>query len=155
MASEKQYLFFKSLYDEEVQRTQQLRDHAKNYLSLATFYSAFVAFVVQQIKPSTPLPIAIFLASVICMLLAFLLALWASGIASFEVANNPEEIVDEFGDKPMSDEAFFDNRIADFVVASEGNCEVNDKKALQLVIAGYVLLGGIVLHACFIILSIA
>jgi hypothetical protein len=155
MASEKQFLFFKSLYDEEVQRTQQLRDHAKNYLSLATFYSAFVAFVVQQMRPSTPLPIAIFLASVICMLLAFLLALWASGIADFEVANNPEDVVDEFGDEPMSDEAFFDNRIGDFVVASEGNSEVNDRKAFQLVIAGYALLGGIVLHACFIVLSIA
>jgi hypothetical protein len=140
MASEKQFLFFKSLYDEEVQRTQQLRDHAKNYLSLATFYSAFVAFVVQQMRPSTPLPIAIFLASVICMLLAFLLALWASGIADFEVANNPEDVVDEFGDKPMSDEAFFDNRIGDFVVASEGNSEVNDRKAFQLVMAGDTLL---------------
>jgi hypothetical protein len=155
MASEKQYLFFKSLYDEEAGRTRQLRDHAKNYLSLATFYSAFVAFAIQQIKPSTFLPKVAFFATVICMLSAFLLALLASGIASFEIANDPKNIVDQFGDDPMSDEEFFDNRIADFVVACDRNSKVNDKKALQLMFGGYALLGGILLHACFIILSIA
>jgi hypothetical protein len=154
MASEKQYLFFKSLYDEETERTKQLRDHAKNYLSLATFYSAFVAFAIQQKASVLCVQKVVFFATVLCMLSAFLLALWASGIASFEVANDPEAIVDQFGDEPMSDEEFFDNRIADFVVACERNSLVNDRKALELAIAGYALIGGIFLHACFIILSI-
>jgi hypothetical protein len=54
--SEKQYLFFKSLYDEETERTKQLYEHAKNYLSLAAFYSAFIVFAIQHLKPSAGRP---------------------------------------------------------------------------------------------------
>jgi hypothetical protein len=37
MATEKQYLFFKSVYDEETARQASLQDRPKYYLSIITF----------------------------------------------------------------------------------------------------------------------
>ena len=51
MATEKQYAFFKALYDEEVARQASLADRAKTYLSLITFYSAFILFAVEKLRP--------------------------------------------------------------------------------------------------------
>jgi hypothetical protein len=151
MATEQQFAFFKSLYDEESKRAQELHDHAKNNLGLATLYSAFILFVVEKLRPDTACSTAIFVSTVLCMLAAFLLSLWATQISIYEAVNEPADVLSEFGDIPPTDEEFFDNRIADYTVAYERDSLVNDRKAIQLLVARYFLLVGIALHACYFI----
>lgn len=155
MATEKQYLFFKSIYDEENERWKQIRDHARNYLSLTTLYSAFILFVIDKLRPESCLSKIVFLGAILSTLAAFLMSLWAAKVSEFEGLSDPSEIVEQFEDSPMSDEAFFDQRIADYVVASERNAKVNDDKATKVEVAGYLLLLGILLQACYFILKVA
>jgi hypothetical protein len=155
MATLKQYEFFNSLYDEESARTDELHGYGKTYLSLATFYSAFVAFVVEKLRPDTTATKILFLATVVCMLGAFFISLWSMKVSNFEAVTTPRDVIDQFDeDEPMTDEEFFDNRIADYVVAYERNSVVNDRKARQVEIAGYAILMGIFLHACYITVRI-
>jgi hypothetical protein len=81
MATEKQHLFFKGMYDEESARQLLLADHAKVYLSLMTFYSAFVLFAAEKLRPDTVCLKVIFVATVGSTLSAFLLSL--SGLSMF------------------------------------------------------------------------
>jgi hypothetical protein len=152
VATEKQFEFFKSLYAEETAREGQLQEHAKAYLSLATLYSAFVLFVVDKLKPDSIANRSVFIAAIACMLGSFLLSLFATKVSNYEAVNEPQDIIEQFGDAPMSDEEFFDLRIADYAVACERNSQVNDKKAFQLVVAAYLLLAGIALQACYLII---
>jgi hypothetical protein len=151
MATEKQFAFFKSLYDEECKRGEELHDHAKNNLGLVTLYSAFILFVIEKLRPESTCSKLIFVATILCMLAAFLLSLWATQISIYEAVNEPADILEELGDSQPDDEDFFDDRIADYTVAYERDSEVNDKKANQLLVARYFLLVGIALHACYFI----
>jgi hypothetical protein len=149
MATEKQYLYFKGLYDEESARQASLADRAKVYLSLMTFYSAFVLFAAEKLKPDTLVLKVLFVATVASTLSAFLLSLWSIRIAEYEALNDPQEIILGFGTSAPRDEDFFDDRMVDFAVAYQRNSNVNDKKAAQLTWAGFLLLVGIFLHACY------
>jgi hypothetical protein len=149
MATEKQLDFFRSLYEEESKRAELLGDHAKNNLSLATLYSAFIFFVAEKQPSQTILTKALFLAAVFSMLGAFLLSLWATQIANYEALADPKDILDRLGDAPPTDDDFFDDRIVDYTVAYGRNSDVNDKKAARLQFARYLLLAGIVFHAAY------
>jgi hypothetical protein len=152
MATEKQYAFFQSLYLEESERASVLADHAKNNLGLATFYSAFILFVVEKPGPTvTSYSKWIFIAAVVCMLGAFLLSLWATQISVYEAITEPADVLAAYEDSPPTDEDFFDDRIADYTVAYEKNSLVNDRKANELLVARYFLLAGIALHATYFI----
>jgi hypothetical protein len=150
--AEKQYLFFKSIYDEEKARQTSLQDRAKTYLTLVTFYSAFVLFVVEKLTPIDVCTLLVFLAAMGSMGIAFLLCIWALNVSEYEALNNPEEILnEEFSKAAPSDEDFFGSRCADYTVAYTRNSAVNDKKANLVWGAGYLLLAGIVLHAVYFV----
>jgi len=149
MASEKQYLYFKFLYDEEEKRFSTLQDHAKNNLTLVTLYSAFLGFAFDKEKISNFVSLTLFTAAMLLMVFAFLTSLWATQISTYEAPSDPEEILAEMGDTPPSDDEFFDDRIVDFSVAYKRNSNVNDSKASWLSLARYSLLLGIFVHACY------
>lgn len=77
MATQQQFSYFKSIYDEENARQTSLQDRAKYYLSLVTFYSAFILFVAQNLKPDTLTFKLVFVTMIVSMLAAFLLSLWS------------------------------------------------------------------------------
>jgi hypothetical protein len=154
VATEQQFAYFKSVYDEENARQALLQERAKNYLSLATFYSAFVLFVVEKLRPETTTPKIVFVATVGSMLAAFLFSLWSVRVSEYEALNDPEEIIHNFGTTPPEDQDFFDDRIVDYAVAYKRNSEVNDRKAFQLTLAGHLILVGIFMHAIYILLKI-
>jgi hypothetical protein len=135
MASEKQYDFFKLLYDEESAREKQLNEGAKHLMSLATLYSAFAIYAVKDAQfdrwDKVGFGIAIGL-----MLVTFLAALMTLRVKTFEAITTPRRALKSFGKAPLSDAAFYDRRIADLVVATERNCKVNDRKARMLALAG-------------------
>ncbi|MEY9106947.1 hypothetical protein ABH999_003143 [Bradyrhizobium yuanmingense] len=152
MASEKQYLFFKSLYDEENERTKLLGEHAKNNLGLVTVYSAFIIFVMdKQVVSMTTIGKWLFIGAILLMLASILLSLLATQVAEFEVSTLPSKIFENFGDSAPTDEDFFDDRIADYSVACENNSVVNDRKAKTLTVARYLLLAGVAAHAAYFI----
>jgi hypothetical protein len=152
MATENQFAFFKSLYDEENERAKILGEHAKNNLGLATLYSAFILFVIEkQIADITWSGKLFFCGAILLMLGAFLLSLMATQIASYQIPNEPTDIIEAFGDNPPTDEEFFDDRIIEYALACETNSSVNDRKADTLRYARYLLLGGIALHASYFV----
>jgi hypothetical protein len=151
MATEKQFQYFKSLYDEENAREEWLAQLAKTYLSLVTLYSAFVFFVAEARYRCKHTDL---FATVAAMALSFLLSLWSAKVSEYEAPSDPQEIIEEFGDSPPTDEDFFDERIIDFAVAYTRNSEVNDRKANQLTVAGYAILAGIVLQATYMAIRI-
>jgi len=155
VATEKQYAFFKSLYDEEGERAKILAEHAKNNLGLATLYSAFILFVVEkQVADIAWWAKLLFCSAVLFMLGAFLLSLMATQIAAYQIPNEPTDIIERLGNNPPSDDDFFDDRIIDYALACETNSSVNDRKADMLLYARYALLGGIALHASYFVARI-
>ena len=155
MATEKQYLFYKLLFDEESAREKQLREHAKTYLSLSTLYSAFVIFVADKSLGQIASTIKyVSVSSILFMAIAFSSSLLVTQVAKYEAITDPSDVTEQFGDTQMDDGVFFDNRIAAFTVACERNANVNNKKVVLLQIAGYSLLVGIFLHAGFFVLRI-
>lgn len=154
MTSEEVFPVFKSLYDDERKRTQELNDHAKNNLSLATLYSGFVIFVVEKFPPSSLCNKLLFAGTVLCMLAAFFLSLLATQIAGFEEPRRPRDMAAQFAESGYDVEDFFQWRIADFTVAAERNAGVNDGRAVKLTFARYFLLLGIALHALYFLFRI-
>jgi hypothetical protein len=153
MATKEQYEFYKLLYDEENAREKQLREQARNYLSLATLYSAFVIFGADKALPSISWPAkCAFIASIVFMAAAFVLSLWVLQASKYEAIASPSDVTNQFGEASMTNEEFFDNRIADLTVACERNISVDDRKAVYLGLSGYAVLIGIFLHAGFFIL---
>ena len=154
MATEKQYLFFKSVYDEETARQASLQDRAKYYLSIITVYSAFILFVAEKLKPTTFTHKLVFVVAVGSMLAGFLFSLWSMKISAYETPSDPNEIIDGFQTAPPTDDDFFDDRIIDYAVAYERNSAVNDSKADQLTLAGYCMLVGLTAHALYVALRL-
>ncbi len=154
MATERQYSFFKTLYEEENERGKTLSEHAKNNLTLTTVYSAFVLLPFKNIRISGETEKWIFICGVLLMILSILISLWATNIATYEAVTEPEKVLDKYGVHPPNDEDFFDDRIIDFSVAYRRNTAVNDAKASHLYLARYILLGGVALHATYVIINV-
>jgi hypothetical protein len=149
MASEKQMEFFKYLFDLESERRKLLRATATTYLTLSTFYSAFVFFVAEKLRPIEFLPKLLFAAAVVSMIVAFVLSLWVIQVSSLYVPTRPNAVIGQYGEHPPSDADFFDNRIIDFSVAYNANSPLNDRKARTLAAAGGSMLAGLIFHALF------
>jgi hypothetical protein len=154
MASKNQFDVFKSLYEEDIDRSSTLGDHAKTNLSLATFYSAFILFGIGSSKPEDILGSSIIGLAIIFMFFSFLFSLFATQITRYEAASNPKKILEAFGDKPPLDDDFFDDRIIDFTYAYGVNSRINDRKATQLWLARYFLLTGITFHLSFFVIRL-
>lgn len=146
--SKDQYSFFVKLYDEESAREKQLNDNGKNNLSLVAVYSAFVIFVTEKMRPENLYLKGLFVGVIAFMLAAFFLTLRLLAIKKYEAITLPATVIDAYKEKPTSSN-FFDDRIADIFVATERNTIVNNNKARQLYIAGYLILVGIGLHGIF------
>jgi hypothetical protein len=154
MATERQFEFFKSLFEAEIGRRALLQGHAKDNLALATFYSAFILFVVEKFTPTTIVTKALFVLCVGAMMVSFFLSLLATQVASYEVPTKPSAILERFGGRPPTDDEFFDERIVDYAVAYERCVPINDRKARLLLVARYLLLAGVLSHASYFIVGI-
>jgi len=153
MATEKQFAFFQYLFEQENARGDKLNEYGKNAIALVTGYSGFVLWVAENMKAHlTDYWVRFLFLDVIgFMLIALVAALWATRLAEYQVLNDPEAVVRQFGPAAMADEAFYDNRIADATVATQWNSGVNDRKARWLVVAAALLVSGIFFHAVFFV----
>ncbi|MGX5802626.1 hypothetical protein ACWGS9_15440 [Bradyrhizobium sp. Arg314] len=155
MATQGQYDFFRLLYDQENSREGTLNQHSGRLLSLITFYSAFIIYIADR-SGNLPWVTKVVLAAAIgSMLCGFLMIVWGGRVANFEALNSPDDVIGQFPEhEGMTDERFFDLRIADFSVATERNSKVNDRRADALLWASYCLATGIALHAAYFFLRI-
>src|SRR5947209_7453802 len=129
MPSKEQLVFFESLYKAENKRSEILREHAKTNTGLATFYSAFVIFVIEKLRPETWPTFAIFILTVSSLMIAFFLSLWATQIASYERVVDGTQLLRSFDEGYPTEDRFFAERMVDYAVAAERNAVVNDRKA--------------------------
>lgn len=138
MATREQLDFFRFLYDEEERRYGQLESRAKLYLSVIALFLATLIFKLDDAQKSIAiLGAPWWLVLVEGILLATALAFVVIGvfIRVYEGVADPEDIVNGFGDEAPSNESFFDDRIADYVVATVRNSAMNDRAARFLEIA--------------------
>jgi hypothetical protein len=149
MATIQQYEVFKFIFEEQKTREGHLLERSKLYLSLVTFYSAFLLFVGKDLVPRTLLHWFVFALSTVFLLVAFLLSLHSAVVKKYEAIQNPKNIIKTYGDAPPADEDFLDDRIVDLAVAWERNSSVNDSKAKVLYWAGLALLSGMAAHAAY------
>jgi hypothetical protein len=156
MASKDQCAFFEKLYNEECTREATLNGYSSGLVSLITLFSGVVLFAAEhsdKVKLTSPINKYTFFGTICSMTVGFLLAIFARQLVRYEALTDPDSVIAQFGDSPMSDEEFFDNRIADYQAAINANVSVNDTKANRLVASTYCLGLSILLYAALFVLS--
>jgi ABC-type iron transport system FetAB ATPase subunit len=156
MASQNQYGVFKAMYDEESARWKDLMDRAKTYISLVTLFSGLLIFkgsdvteylgAALQVRVPFVLGAALFIGSLIAIVLS-------TTVREYEGSGDPERIINELPeDEVMTDEAFFDDRIAELAAATANNAQQNERLARGLHITSWLLIAG---TSCIFIAFIA
>jgi hypothetical protein len=152
MATEKQYQFFKSLYDEETARYSELINRAKIYFSIITFYLGALAFKADsaiELAERYRCPKLLYLSVGILFIIALSLTIVVLGIFKYERVCDPVKVIKSSGEEPPSDEDFFDYRIVDYAVASNRNSDKNNARANALWLASFFMLVGVIVHLSF------
>ena len=148
MATETQYAFFKSVYDEENVRYTQLESRAKFYLTIQTFYLGAIAFKfddIQKFSAALSVPPILFITGGLLVVLGLLLTVLATRIRAYEAPTDLQELLESFGSSP-TDSDFLDDRLADLAVATDRNSIANDKVANLLTYAGILLFSAVAVH---------
>lgn len=154
--TQRQFEFFKALYEEENSRLKDLIERGKIYLSVVAAYSGLFAFTTDKL----PAPTTSWLAKcVFCLVAVSLIAALVSimrslGIYSYEGLVDPEELLKEIGANAQSDDVFFDFRVADLSVAHNRNEKQNDRRAWYLSVASWLTVAGILFHMVFVFLVV-
>jgi hypothetical protein len=149
MATQIQYKFFKGIYEEENLRYKQLAARAKFYFTIQTVYLAALAFKFDDIKTlanALTVPLVLFIAIGLLLVLGVLFTLLATRIQDYEGPANLKKIIKSMDSAPQSDSDFLDDRLVDYAVAAERNSEANDKTANWLTMTGWTLFAAISLH---------
>jgi len=138
MATKEQCDFFRSLYEEEERRYGQLEARAKLYLSVIAIFLATITLKLQDVQASVQLlkvPLWPFILEAVLLASALIFVVFGVFIREYEGIADPEDVIESFGDEPPTNEAFFDDRIADYVVATVRNTEVNDRGGRYLLVS--------------------
>lgn len=154
MATKEQWEIFKYIYEQETARYENLNSRGKVYLSLITLYLGAVAFKADfwfLQASQTAISTILFTALLGSFVSALCVTVAALGIYTYEGLADPEGIIKQFGDRPPSNEDFYDDRIADATVAANRNSVTNDKRATLLTIASVLLITGILSHVILIV----
>jgi hypothetical protein len=142
VASKEQYEFFRFLYEEEERRYAQLESRAKLYLSVVALFLASLAFKMEDAQKSVAIlnvPWWLVLVEAVVLAAALVFILSGALIRNFEGVADPEDVIASFKDAPPTNEEFFDDRIADFAVATNRNTSTNDRAVRFLELAGVLL----------------
>jgi hypothetical protein len=142
LATAEQYEFFRFLYEEEERRYLHLESRAKLYLSIIALFIATLVLKAQDVQASVAVlkvPWLLILLQAILLASSLVFVVLSVFIRTYEGVADPEQVIEGFGEEAPSNEDFFDDRIADYVVATGRNAAVNDRCARFLEIAVYLL----------------
>lgn len=157
MATEKQYQFFKSLYDEENRRYAELADRAKMYIGVITLYVGAISFKIEDIAKFAKqenVPIWLFLFVGVVFVGALLFSVWAVFVRDYEGICDPEALVQQFGNAAPVDDDFYADRIVEVAVAVNRNVTKNDDVARRLSIASWLLFLGVLIHMMLLLYAV-
>jgi hypothetical protein len=152
MMTQRQYEFFKYLFDSEDARFKDLIERGKVYLTVATAYLGVLAFKNQEfLISSTDITAKVLFCLVALFFLAALVCIvFSLAIYKYEGLCDPEKVLEEIGSHPQSDDTFFDLRTADMAVAHNRNQKQNDRRADCLAIASWLMAIGVLFHVQFV-----
>lgn len=157
MATKDQYEFFHSLYEVEERTSLQLEGRAKVYLGIISAFLVAVFLKTDEvIKSSKSLKIsfAFVLVEALLLSLALVFLMFALRIRAFEAINDGKEIVNDYEGPWPDDEEFFEDRIADYAVASSRNRAINNQTASLLATAAWLIIFGMLLFLAIAVLAL-
>ncbi len=146
MSSQSQFEYYKYLFERESSRYQELINRGKLFLSVITLYLGLLAVAADKSIPKLQaytLPAITYFIGVALIVTALTLVVLAVGIYQHEKPSDPMKMIDRYSETEPTDSEFFDERIADFAVATERNARINDRRAALLRFASFVLLFGV------------
>lgn len=157
MSSKAQYDAFRDIYQDEAARTARINTVAAACLPVPSFFLSALFFnlkVVLEVAQQSDCGIFVlcgvwffFLFAILCSVLSFF-------IRTQEGLFDPNTLAEEIEKNQPSDEQFFTERIADFVVATERNDKVNNRKAFWVRLAQICILLGFLFAVLFLWLAI-
>jgi hypothetical protein len=154
MATQAQYEFFRSLYEEEERTSLQLEGRAKVYLGIISAFLVTVFLKTDEVvRSATTLKISFSLLLIEAVLLSIALVFVILGlrIRHFEAVNDGVDIVNAYGETEPEDSEFFDDRIADYAFASSRNRAFNNETAVLLAWASWLIIAGMLGVLCIAI----
>lgn len=147
MATKDQYEFFQGLYEEEERTALQLEGRAKVYLGVISAFLVTIFLKTDDaLKSANALRIAfpLLLAEALCLSIALVLVIVSLRIRVFEAVNDGLEIIEGYEGSGPTDEEFFEDRIADYAIASSRNRAVNNQTSAILAWASWLIISGMV-----------
>jgi len=152
MASDTQYKAFQKAYDEEATRCADLRNTAKIYLTICSFFLGGLAFKLNDILVSTgDVQKTFTLMSIVTFAAAFVFLIIALGMYSYKTLFDPINVIEELGAAPPSDDEFRMKRIANVADAWEVNFQQNERRARYLRFASISMVAGVLTGATSLI----
>lgn len=157
MATKEQYDFFKSQYDEENTRNNELTKRAEIYLSIISLFLTAVLFKVKDIFDSikdvpTEILTILLVLGLISFSIALLLIVSSLKIRDYEGVLDIGKFIKKNDKETQENEDFFEDRVADYIVSVKRNEVINNQKAALLIKSRIYLLIGFLLTITFIIL---
>lgn len=157
MATKDQYEFFRSLYEEEERTALQLEGRAKVYLGIISAFLVTIFLKTDDaLKSATELHISfpLLLAEAFLLSAALVFVILALRIRVFEAINDGVDIIEAFEGSGPTDEEFFEDRIADYAVASSRNRAVNNQTSILLAWASWLIISGMILVVAIAVLAL-
>jgi hypothetical protein len=147
MATEAQFNFFKSLYEDEAQTAQEIEGKAKVYLGIISAFLVAILLKTDDVVKSAAalnIPFSLILIEAILMSASLVCVVFALRIRQFEAVNDGVDIIGAYGEEDPTDDDFYQDRIADYAVASSRNRGVNNETSTLLAWASRLLIGGMI-----------
>jgi hypothetical protein len=140
MATKDQMDFFKDTYFDEEKRYEQLTRRGEIYFSIISILLSGILLKLKDIADLYKemqrcfriIGFAFFVLAFLFLGIAFLYLAQALRIRSYQAIIDFKKFRDDLEDTPPSDEDFFDDRIVNYMYATEKNEAVNEKRANAL-----------------------
>ena len=142
MATKEQLDFFRTLYEEEDARYEQIEGRARLYLGIITVFLASIILKSKEVKASAEaldVPWWLVVGEAVFLAGSLLLVVLGSLIRTYEGLTDPEKLIARYGDQLPANDEFLEDRIVDYAVATNRNSASNDRSAAYIQIAGVIL----------------
>ena len=140
----------KLAYDDEESRYDDLGERTKIFISVQTIYIAAFSFKLADSEalnlPEDNYQTFLLAVAGVMLVLSLLLTVVASRILDYERPFDARDGALKLGDPAYSRDEMYEDRIADYVVATERNIRTNDHRARILAASCYFMVGGIACH---------
>jgi hypothetical protein len=136
------------LYEEEERTSQQLEGRAKVYLGIISAFLVTLFLKTDDAANSAKrlgISFPWLLVEGFILSGALVLVILALRIRMFEAVNDGVDIIVGYPDNGVTDEVFFEDRIADYAVASSRNRAVNNQTAVLLAWSSWFIIVGMLL----------